>query len=1795
MAVEGALSSKIVDFTDLGRKLEVKRHRDDQDQGHVGIVVMKPCARLWIPERPYAQATRHVTEVIIGASFEATLHNPGVLSSDSRSGVKSSAVTLRSRRLELRYVAHGPDLKVPDGLDMSQLTEHLASSWFPQAHTRPERWKVLFVKASGGGLGAASSSVPASLGDAATGRASSGEAAGAAGAAGDEEAHWICAVCTLENPASAAECDVCQAPRPGGAGSQRNGVGEGDEETWVCPVCTFENAIDMPICEVCETVREETGSPAAGAGEAQDADAAPVAVVHGPLVDPLLGHLPKRDKKKAAPKGKLQCAIESGKFNKPLLDQLGKSHGVPNGVFSLFERLRLLDKIDLQSQEERHQVVWALKECAAAFQDEHVEPVFAWLASLVASLEALRLEVAQEGGDREEAKKRPHVPIAWLAKDVLKRWPSVTADDQKFLEDAASRLMRGRPWTQPLTLKELRGFFEPVRGRYLVVDAAVRNKDIKLAMLFLRRSSPEVLRARWETPDLTDRTMPKASFFHLYDTLATHGDHEAAEELVDLIASAYTQGEPDPLDALRAFFDRAPCPRQRKRDFLVAFVSACRRKGGMRQPPVASAAAAPAEAAAKRSSLLGSKKAAPKAAAATTSASNAPVPLLQGLDKCLLDVFLAMLSLRGSTRCDFDGNDVRETLETLLLLAPGDAFNAAWAKGLTESRADSLRNILEEMGAAHIADVLRNVAGLVIVDQDAGKRLLAGKEQWTHDNFGSRYFSERSTGLSTYQTVCQLIGSYVKLDLALGGTTLYQFIQQLERGAHFAAAGLRTNRSCTADCLNKLAPRDSSLRIMICEEVSRSLIPSFPAASLQDLIGYLEFFDFVMLSFFQSDDAVKAAQASLQQADFAIILQAVVKTLSLDGSTSEQSPGEVIQAVTDMCRNNPIACQFVVDLCRKIVARPHKDFLQSNSKNGFNAGNLQECARRLQVASEVIDYKVQAGRVNKAKLLENVHGVINSFQQSPPYLWESYFGSLDTIIFFIEYMGKEDLGLTYKQLDQDLEGAITETSTEKEKKNNQNMKDLLACAKKMYTQPLVHIDASNLASMQSLDISKYINEHATRLKDKISWCGITFTPKDWDDILDIAGTTARAMQEKFNVLMLPHHTQMITLIMLAIRACGATLKGEALPQTTLARVGTGEGKSWIIGMLAAFIAKRGARTKGGLRAHVVIDNVTLKSRDYDTVSMFFQKLNIKASESEEHLRNPEYQVVYCTGAEIWSQCRQTQEAGEEDAFETSVRNTVLIVDEVDGLIIDGDANVQYMYVDDNLSASVDAWCRQLENDITPDVIPDKNADPVAISEQRYCLSKVLEAYDEAKAAERGKEFEWRGGEMYMMDKTTGMLAVGFWDLWYEIRHWIETEWAGWVTYKCIKGILCKKHCFTSYPCIFGLTGSLGQKAEKSYLAEQYDAVSFNVPYFLDTCKSDEKAPADQAKGGKPQLKKLNAGDVVQPDEATQLRKVVEMATKRCAEVPVLIIAKDQQSVELVARRLEGALPNCQRGPRKKDEDTTQAGKDRVIRLLEQPGHPKRFVKLVDLATQPWDVGDSKGKGKTFRITVTTAEGGRGHDYRVVDPAIDAKGGMLLILMWVSWSEREWIQFLGRTARQDHEGQIAVFLNEQSDDMIELENDRQLAGNEEELPRDHSIVDLMLAAGDRKMQKKFAKIGDEIERGTLMHRLTAQYWNRVKMEGSTSEMQENVWRKLCREYLQSKVSVESIKNDFEKYFPLVDCVPVTVVATNTVLALGECDDDHNAEAIDKNITLGESDEEAHGDRGCNLQVNACRCQ
>jgi len=126
-----------------------------------------------------------------------------------------------------------------------------------------------------------------------------------------------------------------------------------------------------------------------------------------------------------------------------------------------------------------------------------------------------------------------------------------------------------------------------------------------------------------------------------------------------------------------------------------------------------------------------------------------------------------------------------------------------------------------------------------------------------------------------------------------------------------------------------------------------------------------------------------------------------------------------------------------------------------------------------------------------------------------------------------------------------------------------------------------------------------------------------------------------------------------------------------------------------------------------------------------------------------------------------------------------------------------------------------------------------------------------------------------------------------------------------------------------------------------------------------------------------------------------------------------------------------------------------------------------------------------------RITITDMFGGRGHDYQVMDKEANANGGMLVIATSVP-DEREWIQWRGRTARQDRPGQYHVVLNRQAPPFLDhpalADTLAAIRVPEERLTR-------LLEVQDESIGATLRKYALDQELGEVVNELTEAYFKR----------------------------------------------------------------------------------------------------
>jgi hypothetical protein len=126
-----------------------------------------------------------------------------------------------------------------------------------------------------------------------------------------------------------------------------------------------------------------------------------------------------------------------------------------------------------------------------------------------------------------------------------------------------------------------------------------------------------------------------------------------------------------------------------------------------------------------------------------------------------------------------------------------------------------------------------------------------------------------------------------------------------------------------------------------------------------------------------------------------------------------------------------------------------------------------------------------------------------------------------------------------------------------------------------------------------------------------------------------------------------------------------------------------------------------------------------------------------------------------------------------------------------------------------------------------------------------------------------------------------------------------------------------------------------------------------------------------------------------------------------------------------------------------------------------------------------------------RVTVTDRFGGRGHDFQVVDGESNANGGMLVIATSIP-DEREWIQWRGRTARQDRPGQFYVILNREAKPFDEP-SQKRLAARIEKTSSDDARIELMLDVADEGIGERLKAFEGEQASGEKLNELTERYY------------------------------------------------------------------------------------------------------
>lgn len=707
----------------------------------------------------------------------------------------------------------------------------------------------------------------------------------------------------------------------------------------------------------------------------------------------------------------------------------------------------------------------------------------------------------------------------------------------------------------------------------------------------------------------------------------------------------------------------------------------------------------------------------------------------------------------------------------------------------------------------------------------------------------------------------------------------------------------------------------------------------------------------------------------------------------------------------------------VANLQRRIV---HKAILSSKEDLGnFDFTDLEAC-------TEIVD-------CNRKTYIDLARVQI---EHNPPKTLARALSQLNALIYFLDYLEKEDLTLakdvfgTYINKYGDLMG------------NEVKYWVLQACNK--YTQENVLLRKEDLMGIKDKKPADVIQQMSMRQCPALGKLHRVFCK------------LAMAWEQDFQVLSVPHHSQVLALLVFKI----FLEDPQSAVQTLIAQVSTGEGKSMLIAVLAALVC-----SSMGKKVHVVGNDRKLVLRDFEQFRALFREIAAEVAPEQQADRfavvcgDPKQAanksdvvqsipddawIVYCEARHVTS--FYTNKARRGELHTASLKERVLIMDEVDALVIDEDPTDHFVY---------DISWRLLSRGITlgdyvtqvarciarGEPCPESLEPSSELEEQTHShvvyLMEEVEKWGLKPKGERDAEYQ-----LYVGSDEIGLTGIyvrmvnGKADVKYQsnfleclrMKEQLENATYKMKWYERLF-VMSKPRVLQQYSKIIGLSGTIGDGWERDFLSKAYNAQFYVVPPFLETCVDVQVHTAQWASNEQQVVRNelrpvtmhvgLPSPCVVAANAEQQYKLVESLCFEVRKMVPVLVITACPEDADLVVEQLRQHARTALAGCNPSD----------LIRSLSQREYdrdPRVYKESLRASTQT--LSKNSAGPHDFRITVTDPTGARGTDYQMNDEAADKLGGLMLVMMHVPPSRRDWIQFKGRTSRQNWRGQYCVVLS-----------------------------------------------------------------------------------------------------------------------------------------------------------------------
>jgi len=449
----------------------------------------------------------------------------------------------------------------------------------------------------------------------------------------------------------------------------------------------------------------------------------------------------------------------------------------------------------------------------------------------------------------------------------------------------------------------------------------------------------------------------------------------------------------------------------------------------------------------------------------------------------------------------------------------------------------------------------------------------------------------------------------------------------------------------------------------------------------------------------------------------------------------------------------------------------------------------------------------------------------------------------------------------------------------------------------------------------------------------------------------------------------------------------------------LAQVKTGEGKSMILALTALTMACQGKCVD------VITSTAHLAQRDQQKYANFFHWFDISSScLAKSQLSQQEFagQIVYGPNFQFEFSilfddlCRKHYRALYSDPQQTRPFH-VALVDEVDNMLVDkGTQSARIAYpTDDTLLPLYPKLYDYIATYASPDHPPGKAltdacrmlAEGFGVNEKK--LNQLVESaysacfhqqqnihYRVQRSIISHNKFK-QSNEIIIIDDNTGRLAqASRWQYglhaFLEHKHQLPIQ-ADTATI----GSLSHPSFFACYPEIYGLTGTVGEDADRSEVSDIYNLGTFDMP----TDKPRQLTRYDM--------------QIAESEHHFNDLLVDELKQMQIKGRPCLLINSSvQQSQEMVAR-------------------LKKAGLTANVQLLND----------IQEETEEYVV-DSAGKPGT--ITSATNAAGRGTDIPLSDESIN-NGGLHVIFTFFPANARVEEQGAGRAARQGQPGSYRILV------------------------------------------------------------------------------------------------------------------------------------------------------------------------